>query len=65
MKLQFFDRVLCDDFEETMGHLFLFCQFVVVVRIQVSSFLEPRQVLESFRNQLRVLFFMEIKLLVS
>lgn len=69
MQLQSFDFVLClDSHEETVEHLFLHCQFAKacwnLVGVQVPSLMDPLQVLESFKSQLKVSFFMEIIVLM-
>jgi hypothetical protein len=53
--------------EETLFHLFLDCPFSTCwawLQIQIDSSLEPFQIIESFRDQLQVPFFMEVIILM-
>lgn len=63
MHLQSYDCVLCNKaFEEMVEHLFLHCSFARdcwnLVGIQVPTAAQPLEILESFKTQLGVSFFM-------
>ena len=62
MHLQSYDCVLCNEpFEEMVEHLFLHCSFARdcwnLVGIQVPTAAQPLEILESFKTQLGVSFF--------
>lgn len=69
MHLQSFDCVLCgDSCEETVEHLFLQCRFSRscwnYIGVHVPTALDPLQVLERSRSQLKVSFFVDIIILM-
>jgi len=69
MNLEDYNCVLCNSrMEETLMHLLLQCPFATQcwawINVQVPNDLEAFQVLQSFRNQLSVSFFMEIIILM-
>jgi len=69
MNLEDYSCVLCNSrMEETLMHLLLQCPFATQcwawINVQVPNDLEAFQVLQSFRNQLSVSFFMEIIILM-
>lgn len=69
MELPSYCCVLCSlSVEETQSHLFLECQFAQVcwniLNLQVLHF-EPYQVLQAFRDQLNVVFSMDIIILLA
>jgi hypothetical protein len=55
--------------DESLAHLFLVCPFAIQcwawINVQVDQSLSPFQILESFKAQLQVPFFMEIIILMS
>jgi hypothetical protein len=69
MSLQSYNCVLCDEsVEETVQHLFLHCSFAKqcwnLLGLSVPSAMQPFQILDLFRRQLNVQFFMEIIILL-
>jgi len=70
MHLQSANCVLCNSaVQETLVHLFLECPFAIQcwgsVQVQIDLTLDHYQNLQSFRDQLRVPFFMEIIILMA
>ena len=70
MALQDFNCVLCNAaVEESLSHLFLECPFATqcwgLINIQTNQHSDPFQNLQSFRDQLRVPFFMEVIILMA
>ena len=70
MALQDFNCVLCNAaVEESLLHLFLECPFATqcwgLINIQTNQHSDPFQNLQSFRDQLRVPFFMEVIILMA
>jgi len=62
--------VLCNGtIEESLSHLLLDCQFArqcwAIVNVDVDLELDPFQILQSFKTQLGVPFFMEVIILMS
>lgn len=69
MELPSYSCVLCTQrSEETQSHLFLDCQFVQgcwhILNLQTPN-VEPFQVLQAFRDQLNVVFSMDIIILMA
>lgn len=69
MELQDYNCILCNgDTEESLVHLFLGCPFATHcwtwLQIRINLHLEPLQILDSFREQLQVPFFMEVIILM-
>ena len=65
MTLEDYNCPLCLDMtEETLFHLFIHCPFAsqcwALIGIQINNSLDPFQMLQSFKDQLQVPFFMEI-----
>ena len=70
MQLPDFTCVLCNtSTEESLSHLLLECQFArqcwATVNVDVDLELDPFQILQSFKSQLGVPFFMEVIILMS
>lgn len=70
MQLPSYSCVLCNqDCDETLAHLLLDCPFSMQcwgsINIQVQQNSDPFQVLQTFRDQLGVPFFMEIIILMA
>ena len=70
MALQDFNCVLCNAaVEESLSHLFVECPFATqcwgLINIQTNQHSDPFQNLQSFRDQLRVPFFMEVIILMA
>ena len=69
MFLQSYNCVLCNELvEETVEHLFLHCEFAKecwsIIGLTIPLGQESFQILDSFRRQLNVQFFMEIIILL-
>jgi hypothetical protein len=70
MQLPDYTCVLCNEaIEESLTHLMLGCQFArqcwAIVNVEVDLDLDPFKILESFKEQLGVHFFMEVIILMS
>lgn len=69
LTLQYYSCAICISAQdESLLHLFLDCQFANLcwswLNLQVNPTLDPFQIVESFRDQLRVPFFLEIIILM-
>ena len=70
MDLPSYDCVLCSTHSvETVEHLFLHCPFALdswsLVLLQVPQLIDPHLVLQAFKENLAVPFFMEIIVLLA
>jgi len=70
MDLPSYDCVLCSTHSvETVEHLFLHCPFALdswsLVSLQVPQLIDPHLVLQAFKENLAVPFFMEIIVLLA
>lgn len=70
MALEDYNYVLCShNIEESLLHLFLACPFAAqywnTLRLQTGGSIDPFDILDSFRRQLAVHFFLEMLLCMS
>jgi hypothetical protein len=70
MFLQSYDCVICNGHvEESLSHLFLECPLAISswnqLHLHVLASFNPFEILESFRDQLQVPFFMDIIILIA